>query len=212
MTLLVFPVAAQVSRVTGKNCGFLGLNCTGGENIKNSILPVFANIFTAGITILGSVAAIFILYAGFKYITSGGDEQKSRTAKLQILFAFVGIIIAVTASIIKAAIVTLGEGRPDVAAGAIGRILNNVGIFATSLVGIIAVIFLIYAGFKYIASTGDPEAGATAKRQIIYAIIGIIIVITAFTIANASILVGEKNPDAAAAKITPVLISAMFLD
>lgn len=44
------------------------------------------------------------------------------------------------------------------------------------IVGIVAVIMIIYGGFKYITSGGDSGNVSTAKNTIIYAIIGLVIV------------------------------------
>jgi hypothetical protein len=44
------------------------------------------------------------------------------------------------------------------------------------IVGIVAVIMIIYGGFKYITSGGDSGNITTAKNTIIYAIIGLVIV------------------------------------
>lgn len=50
-----------------------------------------------------------------------------------------------------------------------------VNIFSV-LVGIIAVIMIIYGGFKYITSGGDSGNVSGAKNTLIYAIVGLIIV------------------------------------
>jgi predicted permease len=44
------------------------------------------------------------------------------------------------------------------------------------IVGIVAVIMIIYGGFRYITSGGDSGRVGTAKNTLIYAIIGLIIV------------------------------------
>lgn len=44
------------------------------------------------------------------------------------------------------------------------------------LVGIVAVIMVIFGGFKYITSGGDSNSVSGAKNTLIYAIIGLIIV------------------------------------
>ena len=44
------------------------------------------------------------------------------------------------------------------------------------LVGIVAVIMVIFGGFKYITSGGDSNSISGAKNTLIYAIIGLIIV------------------------------------
>jgi hypothetical protein len=46
----------------------------------------------------------------------------------------------------------------------------------TVLVGVIAVIMIIYAGFRYVSSAGSDDAVKGAKNAITYAIIGIVIV------------------------------------
>jgi len=64
------------------------------------------------------------------------------------------------------------------------------------LVGIIAVIMIIYGGFKYISSGGSSEGVSSAKNTLIYAIIGLIIValaqIIVHTVLNES---GTINSD-----------------
>jgi hypothetical protein len=50
-----------------------------------------------------------------------------------------------------------------------------VNIFS-AIIGIVAVIMIIYGGFKYISSGGDSGNVTSAKNTIIYAVIGLIIV------------------------------------
>lgn len=57
------------------------------------------------------------------------------------------------------------------------------------IVGIVAVIMIIYGGFRYVTSSGDSGNISTAKNVIIYAIIGLIIaalaqIIVKFVLAN----------------------------
>jgi len=52
------------------------------------------------------------------------------------------------------------------------------------LAGIIAVIVIIISGFKYVASGGDSGAVASAKNTLLYAIVGLVVVILAFTITQ----------------------------
>ena len=42
-------------------------------------------------------SAIYIVMAGFNYVTSGGDEDKINKAKTQLLYGLVGVGIAVLA-------------------------------------------------------------------------------------------------------------------
>jgi len=51
-------------------------------------------------------------------------------------------------------------------------------------VGAISVLVLIYAGFTYITSLGDPGKMTLAKKMILYAIIGIVISIAAGVVVS----------------------------
>lgn len=64
------------------------------------------------------------------------------------------------------------------------NLINNIINFLLLIAGIIAVIMLIIGGFKYSTSSGDSNATASAKNTILYAIIGLVITATAYTIVN----------------------------
>lgn len=51
-------------------------------------------------------------------------------------------------------------------------------------VGALSVIMIIYGGFKYVTSSGESSAVASAKNTILYAVIGIIISVLAYSIVN----------------------------
>ena len=65
-----------------------------------------------------------------------------------------------------------GEGAEEGLNSLIADIIN---IFSV-IVGIVAVIMIIYGGFRYITSGGDSGNITTAKNTILYAIIGLVIV------------------------------------
>jgi hypothetical protein len=66
--------------------------------------------------------------------------------------------------------------------------VTNVAAEAVSIlaliVGIAAVIMIIFSGFKFITANGDPQAVSTARNTLIYAIIGIIVAVMAQFIAS----------------------------
>jgi hypothetical protein len=75
---------------------------------------------------------------------------------------------------------------PDVGASSarLQIILNTV--FA--ITGAIAVLIIVLAGFRMIVSQGNPNDVATARNAIIYALVGLVILITAFSIVNFVVL------------------------
>jgi hypothetical protein len=57
-----------------------------------------------------------------------------------------------------------------------------------AVTGAIAVLIIVLAGFRYIASQGDPGAVSTAKNAIIYSLVGLVVIIAAFAIVNFVVL------------------------
>lgn len=66
-----------------------------GDNIVRTLLQL---AFGA----LGGISLIIVTWAGLKYTLSSGDPSKTAEAKNQILYAIVGIVVAISAEIILA--------------------------------------------------------------------------------------------------------------
>lgn len=97
--LLVFPVAAQITQFD--DCDQLGIQCGQGGSVEY-IVTVITNVVNILLAIIGLIAAIFVIWGGFQYITSGGDEGKAESGKKTILYAIVGLlIIGLSAAIIN---------------------------------------------------------------------------------------------------------------
>lgn len=58
---------------------------------------VFAEISRVLLFIVGAVAVIMIVIGGLRYVISGGDASQVQAAKNTILYALVGIIVAILA-------------------------------------------------------------------------------------------------------------------
>ena len=67
-------------------------------------------------------------------------------------------------------------GGSDGTQNQIGKLANQAVTLFSFIVGAIAVIMIIYGGFRYITSGGDSNSVGTAKNTLIYAIVGLIIV------------------------------------
>lgn len=52
------------------------------------------------------------------------------------------------------------------------------------LIGAVAVVMLIYGGFRYVTSAGDSSAVTSAKNTILYAIIGIVVALLSYAILD----------------------------
>ena len=70
--------------------------------------------------------------------------------------------------------------RTDNARDFIKSIVN----FALSFLGLIALVIVIYGGFLYVTDAGAGEQSEKGKKAIMYAIIGILIILSSFAIVN----------------------------
>ncbi len=52
------------------------------------------------------------------------------------------------------------------------------------LLGIVFVGLLVYAGFKYMTSQGNDDQVAEARKQIVHSVIGLVIILTAYSITH----------------------------
>jgi type IV secretory pathway VirB2 component (pilin) len=85
-------------------------------------------------------------------------------------------------SIVAALINTdsLPKSTADQTTQPIQIILNIVFAFSAS----IAVLIIVVCGFRYIVAHGDPNATAQAKNGILYSIVGLVIVMAAYSIVT----------------------------
>ena len=73
---------------------------------------------------------------------------------------------------------------PTQSTDTINNTIRNIINITTVIAGIIAVIMLIVGGVRYVTSSGNDQAVASAKKTILYAIIGLIIVAIAQVVAK----------------------------
>jgi heme O synthase-like polyprenyltransferase len=85
---------------------------SGAQIARLTCLPaVFQNIFTFAIIAAGVVAVIFIIYAGFRYVTSEGDQKRIDSARKTLTWSIIGLIIVIMAYFIVSLIgVITGTG------------------------------------------------------------------------------------------------------
>jgi len=53
-----------------------------------------------------------------------------------------------------------------------------------SLAGGLSLLFVVIGGFRYVLSSGDPNATAQAKNTIIYALVGLVVTVSGFAIVG----------------------------
>ena len=66
----------------------------------------------------------------------------------------------------------------------ISIVFQNIVLAALLFAGVVALVLIIHAGFKFVISSGDPKKVADSRNTIVYAILGLFIVLLAFLILN----------------------------
>ena len=61
----------------------------------NCIPLLIANFIFWGIMLSGSVAVIFIIIGGIRFVTSGGDSKKIEQARKTIVFSILGLFLII---------------------------------------------------------------------------------------------------------------------
>ena len=87
----------------------------------------------------------------------------------------------------------LPGGRDATVAGTLATVIN----YALGIGFAVAVVMVIYGGYQYIFSAGSEEKATSGRNTILYALIGMVIIIFSFVIVN-TIVKYAKNGDSAA--------------
>ena len=142
-------------------------------------------VLQAGIV---TTALAFIVFAGFSYATSAGDEKKIEAAKKAVTAAMIGLAIAIAApTILREIALILGwRHTPDtlLEAPSLAVIWRNVLNFLLGIVGITAVIMLVIGGLMYLLAAGNEDRIDKGKKIVTYSIIGIMVALAAMVIVR----------------------------
>lgn len=105
-SLAVFAVVGLVAATpqnvdaacsTPESCLKEGVKGAGGSTSSTGIGPLIKNVVNIMLFVLGAAAVIMVVVGGIKYTVSGGDSSAVKSAKDTILYAIVGVVVAVLA-------------------------------------------------------------------------------------------------------------------
>ncbi len=82
--------------------GTEGEDCTAEPAIGNStgLSGIVKKVINIASWLVGAVSVIMIIFGGFKYVTSGGNDSSVGSAKKTIMFALIGLVIVALAQVI----------------------------------------------------------------------------------------------------------------
>ena len=77
-----------------------GANCAQGEGQQEDLFGdegLFKQITNVLLFIIGAISVIMLIIGGIRYVVSGGDSSAVTSAKNTILYAVIGIVVAILA-------------------------------------------------------------------------------------------------------------------
>jgi len=63
-------------------------------NIPTTLDDAVGKIVNPLFLVLVAISTIFIIYAAYTFVTSGGDPGKTETARATLIYAIIGIVVA----------------------------------------------------------------------------------------------------------------------
>lgn len=94
----VNPATHVAAGVNPAKEAMTGVNKTGGSSTKdNAFESLLTTVVNVLLFIIGAIAVIMIIIGGIRYVTSNGDQGTLKAAKDTILYAVVGLIVAIAA-------------------------------------------------------------------------------------------------------------------
>lgn len=74
-----------------------GIDAAQGDLTSNTLGSQVASVTNLLIYIIGIVSVIMLIIGGFRYVLSGGNEKGTQAAKDTILYAIIGVVVALLA-------------------------------------------------------------------------------------------------------------------
>jgi len=200
LSLVIFASVASAQTAGENVCGVLpAALCdavlTGTANSSNplgGLQPLLEFIMNISISLFGIFAVLVLIISGVQISASAGNENVVKSAKENIFKIVTGLVLLISFRAILGLINTAFEGvNTSSLFGATGNELNPEGIpkllgniisIASFISGVVAVIFIIVGGIRYITSAGNARAREGAQKTLIYAIGGLVLSISAYGI------------------------------
>jgi cytochrome bd-type quinol oxidase subunit 2 len=152
--------------------------------------------------LIGSLAVVMLVVNGSRLVVGGGEEENLKKARNGVAYSLGGLVLIYLADIVVDKIFykldkTIYSGIEGAHPEAdLPRGLDEiVGItnFIVSFIGPLLFLLLIVGGVMYLVSGGEEEKMSKAKRLIVAALIGVIVVYGAFAIVS-TVIAGYFAP------------------
>jgi len=168
--------------------------------------------------VVSGIAILIILIQAVKLVSTANDEEAGN-AKMTLLYGIVGLLVIQLADVgvKKMFFGEQGDAFENLSSAevyaeeSVAQVRGIIG-FVEVFVGAAAMLSLVIRGMLVITSAGTEEAVTKAKNHIIYAIIGIAVIVVSEVVVRGVIFPenGEKLPDTEVAKTVIVGLTNYF--
>ncbi|MCX6765455.1 MAG: hypothetical protein NT136_00630 [Candidatus Moranbacteria bacterium] len=152
----------------------------------NTVQEVLASLMASLQGVIVVISIIFIIIGAVFYITSGGSEDRIKTAKKAILASMIGLAIGIAApTFLKEISSILGwtNQPPELQqAKSIAEIALSVLNFLLGIVGALALIMMIIGGIMYLTAAGNEDRIDAGKKIFKFSLIGIAVALASLVI------------------------------
>ena len=173
------------------------IEATTGNGLPDEMMvSLISTILDTVYKIVVGLSLIFIVIGGIIYMVSSGNDEKMAKAKKIVIYAIMGLAIAVGAAIflkeiatalgIRNDLFTVGgdniekledvEGMQTV----MGKVIS---LLLTSL-GMLGIIGLVIGGIWYLNAGGNEDKMEIGKKTLIYSVLGLVIAIGSLIIVK----------------------------
>jgi len=149
----------------------------------STFTTLFQGIIDWAIDIGILIAVVMIIWSGFLFMSSGGSEEDITKAKKNLTWTVIGLIVLLIGGgwidIIKD---LLGVGAPTGAANSFYDKIFNIVKYFFGLALALGIGYMIWGGISWMTADGDDDKLTTAKKNLLYGLIGVAIIIGVYTL------------------------------
>jgi len=140
-------------------------------------------IWAFGSKAIIALAIFFIILGAIYYISSAGNEERIEQGKEMIFGSIIAIVITLLSAVLIRLLHQPAQGT-NATLSEIPKVIGNASNILISLIAAFSFLMISYAGILYLTGRGEKERIQKAHKAFAYAIVGLIIGVLAYTIAN----------------------------
>ena len=125
--------------------------------------------------ILGGVCLLIIIIQAMRFVLSGGNSEKTAQAQRGIIYAVVGLVVALAGSSVTRFVLDYFNPDPDFQLVGADSLFVKIAGLLTFILVTASIIMIVIAGIRYSLSGGNKDKTTSARNTIIYAVVGLVI-------------------------------------